>query len=201
MDLDEKPAMDLDKKSDQLRFQFNERKAAAAAAMFLQLAGGEMEYVRLLKLLYFADRESLDRLGRPISGDQYVSMEHGPVLSRVYNLMKGVVFGHPESGPWAEQIRASGRYTLKTGGQPDLGALCQAEVDVIAEVFRRYGHLHMWRLRDDTHRLEEWEDPGESSKEIQVETILRVLGKGEAEIDEIRQAAREDAHFDSIFGR
>jgi hypothetical protein len=78
--------------------------------------------------------------------------------------------------------------------------LSEAEVQVVVEVFQKFGHLGKWALRDETHELEEWEHPGPTSKEIEVETILQVLGKGEAEIGEIRQAAREDAYFDSLFG-
>jgi hypothetical protein len=35
------------------------------------------------KLLYLADRESLKKTGRPITGDRVVAMEHGPVLRSV----------------------------------------------------------------------------------------------------------------------
>jgi len=48
--------------------------------------------------------------------------------------------------------------------------------------------------------LKEWEAPGESSREIPLEEILQALGKGEDEIEEVRQTAREGAYFDSIFG-
>jgi len=48
-----------------------------------------MNYLKLMKLLYLADRESMRRNGRPISGDRYVSMDHGPVLSQTLNLING----------------------------------------------------------------------------------------------------------------
>ena len=38
---------------------FNERKATEAAAHLLALRGGQMHYLKLLKLLYIADREAL----------------------------------------------------------------------------------------------------------------------------------------------
>lgn len=39
-----------------------------------------MSYLRMLKLLYLADRESLKETGHTITGDRVVAMEHGPVL-------------------------------------------------------------------------------------------------------------------------
>ena len=185
---------------DPIRFQFNERKATAAASLLLELAGGTMEYLPLIKLLYYADRESLDTLGRPISGDRYYSLPHGPVLSRVYDLVKAVVFGTAQAGPWTEHIEGAGRYGLRLRKRPDMGALSEAEVNIITQAFRQYRDRDKWDLRDATHLLPEWNDPSGSAREIPVEMILDVLGKSETEIEDIRQHALETAHFDRVFG-
>jgi len=91
-----------------IRFAFDERKATAAAAFLLEQAGGSLEYFTLIKLMYFADRESLDAFGRPISGDRFVSMANGPALSTVYNLIKQVVpMGHSAAlGPNRSRVTA-----------------------------------------------------------------------------------------------
>ena len=68
---------------------FNEAKATQAAAHILHLRGGSMSYVKLIKLLYLADREALIRWGRPITTDRYVSLDIGPVVNRVYELIRG----------------------------------------------------------------------------------------------------------------
>ena len=183
-----------------IRFPFDERKATAAASLLLTLAGGRMEYTRLIKLLYYVDRESLERLGRPITGDRYVAMKHGPVLSQIYDLIK-VGFATPPAGPWADHIETTGRYDVQVRGKPDLGPLSDLEIESIESTFKRYRNFDKWDLRDESHTLGEWEHPGESAREILIEEILQVLGKSEAEIEEVRQAANEAAHFHSIFGR
>ena len=188
-------------KPRRIRFDFDEHKTAAAVSLLLKLNGGRMEYLRLIKLLYYADRESLDVLGRPITGDRYVAMRNGPVLSHVYDLLKRAIFGRLAPGPWAERIAADGRDHVRLMGEPELGPLSEAEIDVLKQIFERYQYRDRWNVRDETHELPEWEDPAASSREIGIEEILRVLGKSEAEIEEVRQAAREKAHFDSIFGR
>jgi uncharacterized phage-associated protein len=78
----------MTRKTRPIRFTFDERKATAVASALLQLAGRSMHYLELLKLLYYADRESLDLYGQPITGDRYVNMRHGPVLRSVYDLVK-----------------------------------------------------------------------------------------------------------------
>ena len=45
-------------------------------------------------MLYIADRIALDRLEMTITGDCYVSMKYGPVLSKVYDLIKGKPVGN-----------------------------------------------------------------------------------------------------------
>ncbi len=189
------------RKPEPIRFAFDERRATAAASFLLELAGGSLEYLALIKLLYYADRESLDVCGRPISGDRFVSMRHGPVLSTVYELVRLMIDGQPTRGPWAERIEGDGRYRVRLRGKPDVAPLSEAELDLLRQVFERYGKISRWSLRDKSHQLPEWEDPGDSSREIRIETVLQVLGKTDAEIEEVREAAREAAHFKSIFGR
>jgi len=47
-----------------------------------------MSYLKLIKMLYFLDREALLRWGRPVTTDRYVSMANGPVVSRIYDLIR-----------------------------------------------------------------------------------------------------------------
>src|SRR5580692_4396077 len=71
-----------------MMLRFNERRATEAAARFLSLRGGRMSYPKLIKMLYFLDREALLRWGRPVTTDRYVSMDNGPVVSRIYDLIR-----------------------------------------------------------------------------------------------------------------
>lgn len=72
-----------------IQFRFHIEKAIEAAAMFLKLHGKPMKYIGLLKMLYIADRIALESMNQPITGDNYVSMDYGPVLSGIYDLIKG----------------------------------------------------------------------------------------------------------------
>jgi hypothetical protein len=59
--------------------RFDAEKVTEAAAFLLQLRGGRMHYIKLLKLLYIADRQAFSEWGIPISNDNYVSMDNGRV--------------------------------------------------------------------------------------------------------------------------
>jgi uncharacterized phage-associated protein len=187
-------------RSSPIRFAFDERKATAAASRLLQLADRHMHYLELVKLLYYADRDSLDLYGQSITGDRYVNMRHGPVLSTVYDLVKHTIFApKPRKGAWAEHVTKRGRWELELKGQPDFASLSDAQLELLERVFTQRRERTRWELRDKSHTLPEWEDPGGSSRELPIEQILRVLGKGDEEIEAVRHRAEEQRHFARIF--
>jgi uncharacterized phage-associated protein len=169
---------------------FNEEKAVQAAGMLLKKSSGKMAYLKLIKLLYIVDREGVLRWGRPVTTDRFVSMPHGPVVSRIYDLICTGPEEQLPPGPWHRHIAKSGRYDveLKTGtGDSELS---RAEERLIDEIFSRHGSKTKWELRDLSHDLPEWRDPGGSSLPIEIEDILRAEGRTEHEIalvgDELR---------------
>ena len=67
---------------------FNEQKVAQMAAFFLnQTSEKQMSRLKLMKLLYLAERESVRYSGFSMSDDKFLSMPHGPVLSMTLELM------------------------------------------------------------------------------------------------------------------
>jgi uncharacterized phage-associated protein len=76
-------------RGENMTFRFDFEKTLQAAGILLSLDGLRMDRIRLLKLLYIVDRELLVQAGRPLTGDVAVAMNYGPVLSRVYDLIRG----------------------------------------------------------------------------------------------------------------
>src|SRR5688572_27768282 len=108
-----------------MRLPFNEKKATQAAAYLLRLRGGRMSYMKLIKLLYLADRLSLTRRGRPITTDRYVSMDRGPVLSRTLNL---ITEDREPAAPsfWAEFIAEPSNFEVELKSDPGADELSQS---------------------------------------------------------------------------
>ena len=178
-------------------FEFNEEKATAAASLLLRRHGGRMSYMKLLKLLYIAERESLRKYGRPICGDDYYSMKFGPVMGIVYNLIKE---DQVKEDFWFRHIRREpGTYDVSLIADPSTVALSQAEIRLLDEIFENYKQVDQWDLSGLTHEFPEWEDPGDSCRKIPPERILRALGKSDEEIDEIAQETQERSYFEGLF--
>jgi uncharacterized phage-associated protein len=165
---------------------FNERKATEAAAHLLKLRGGRMSYMKLIKLLYLADREALLRFGCPITTDRYVSMDRGPVLSRVLNLITEEKEPASQS-LWTNAISEPDHYEVHLNKEIEPEELSDAEIELLDEIFRQYGQLDRWSLIKITHDLPEWVDPHGSAIPISYRDILLNAGKSPAEIKVIEQ--------------
>ncbi len=145
-----------------------------------------MSYLKLIKLMYLADREALLRWGRPISTDCYVSMDKGPVLSRVLDLATESC-QPSQCSFWSEQISEPSHYEVELKGTVLDEELSEAEVDLLKEIFEKYGHWSRWQLVDYTHKLAEWKNPRGSAIPITYREILTAGGKSDPEITEIEE--------------
>ena len=182
-----------------MRLRFNERKATQAAARLLELRGGRMSYLKLIKLLYLADREALLRSGRPITTDRYFSMDRGPVLSRVLDL---VTDGDEPGAPciWANHISGPANFEVKLEAPPGRDELSDAELALLDGVFRAHGNKSRWELVDLTHKLPEWQDPQGGAVPISYRDILKAGGKTELEIAAIEDELEGVALAETVLG-
>jgi uncharacterized phage-associated protein len=178
---------------------FNTEKATAVAAFLLKLRGGRMSYLKLIKLLYLADREALHRWGFSVTTDRYVSMDHGPVVSNIYDL---ITIDEEMKPFWSKYISPPlGDYEveLRTGDIPE-NQLSRAEEKLLVEIFGTYGTWNRWKLRDYTHDLPEWRDPSGSSLPITVSEILKAQGVTDSEVEKISKDLDAAYVADQVFG-
>jgi uncharacterized phage-associated protein len=171
---------------------FNETKATQAAARFLTLRGGSMSYVKLVKLLYLADREALIRRSRPITTDRFVSMDIGPVVSRIYDLIRGEPPPNSVS-IWRKFISDPENYEVRLLGDPGSSELSRPEQELIDEVFGQHGRQNRWTVVDYTRSLPEWTHPDGGALPIEYRDILRAADKTEAEISAVEEALESAA--------
>lgn len=187
-----------------IRFPFEPQKMVQAIGVLMRADGvGKMNYMRLLKLLYFADRESMREAGKPLTGDEPYAMEHGPVLSTTYNLMKGERCAGSEV--WDAVFQTDG-YDLVMVGRVGTKKLSPFEVTLLEDLAQTHRGKNQWDLRDYAHNnFGEFKkhDPrrhGLSGRErIPFEDILRSLGR-RADIASITKNAEADMAAAELFG-
>lgn len=176
---------------------FNELKATQAVARLLQLRGGSMSYVKLIKLLYLADREALIRWGCPITTDRHVSMDIGPVVSRIYDLIRDEP--PPNLFPiWQKFISHPDNYEVRLLADPGNTELSRKEQELIDEVYAEHGRHNRWTVVDYTRSLPEWTYPDGGALPIDYRDILRAANKTELEISAVEEALETAALVERI---
>jgi uncharacterized phage-associated protein len=174
---------------------FNERKAAQVAAFFLFRAHGRMPILKLMKLLYLAERRSYQQFGEPIIGDKLVSMDHGPVLSITYQHINGEL--RSAEGGWDTWVSGRANYDVSLQDpscirtpEQDLLELCDDDLDVLEQTWAEFGHMTKWQIRDYTHdHCPEWEDPRGSMIPMDLQDLFKALDYDENQARELKERA------------
>ena len=179
--------------------RFSEKKTTQAAARFLALAGGRMNYMLLIKLLYLLDRRALSLWGRPVTGDDYFSMKYGPVLSEVLDLITDM----PDptgAGYWAKHISEPAHYVVELAADPGNDELSEAEEEVIEAIFEKFGAYNQFDLAAHLHlMLEEWQPVEHGRIPITYGDILKAIKKSPEEIEAIEEELSALSRVERMF--
>jgi uncharacterized phage-associated protein len=180
-------------------FRFSTKKTIQAVGVILRLARGRIGRLRLLKLLYIADRDSLREFHRPIIGSRTVAMKNGPLHSEVFNLIKGE---HIDEPLWSEYVQRNG-YEVRRRKDPGLSELSAAEVRVLTQTFEKYAAIDEWDLVEITHEFSEWsknypDKNADTSETIPFSDLIQAVGLA-AEEEAILQEAQEEFDVSQMF--
>ena len=156
---------------------YNIKKAAQVVAFFATKEGGAINVLKLGKLLYLGDRESLKKYDYPILYDNLVSLDNGPVDSATLNFINGL----SEDEAWDAYVNDRAGHTVGLTRRitfDELDELSVANLEVLETVWAAFGAMGKYEIRDYTHdHCPEWEDPKGSSDPIPYERVFKFLGK------------------------
>lgn len=185
-------------------FIFDERKAAQAAGYLLARAKGPVPNMKLMRLLYLAERQALQEYAEPLIGDEVLSTEQGPVLSRTYALLSG---GNPEpvQGGWDEWISDLAEHQVELNQSKAVNEwifrhLSKSDTALLDGIWEKYGSMTVSQLVDDAQRsCSEWVDPHRNMVPIQHEMLLAAVGYSAPQIDAIMERLRDQSELNQIF--
>ena len=181
--------------------RYCEERAAQAAARLLKQRGGRMSYLKLLKLMYLADRKALLELGQPITCDLFVSMDKGPVLSRTYELIRDEPLPNEPPSYWRSLISPPVDYDVRLlGGEAPNDHLSPAHEQILDAIFGEFGEWNRWELVAYTHQLPEFKDPQGSSVPISIQDILLGEGLSKHDVQALLGALEAEARMEQLAG-
>jgi uncharacterized phage-associated protein len=179
-----------------VNFPINPRKATEAYVQLLEEEGGRADHLRLAKLIYLADRESILRRGIPIVGGRYYSLQKGPMISEMTN------FANRQNAPgWKEHV--SPRYgneikVLKP--LQEIKLLSEAEIQILSSVVNEHRKKTTEELTQWCHEhCPEYENVlWGTRRPISVESLLAAEKNSQEKIDKIIAQAKADLEMEDL---
>ena len=177
---------------------FKELKTVQIAALLAKRNGGAIDLYKLIKLMYLIDRRGLEKFGDLVTFDRPFNMPFGPVLSNTYDLAcekkKGEYWSKYFSYSQTDHI-----VRLKTFDVDD-GELSEMEIELMNDVFKKYGNMNFQELKEYTHSLPEFEESGETSTPISWTTLFNVTGWDGEDLMAIKDEMRVMLFYDKLIG-
>ena len=174
------------------------RKAAHVAAAFLLKAPRhQLPKLKLMKLMYLAERLSLAERGFPMIYDRLACLPKGPVLQGTLDLTEDRPEA-PDRREWSECVAPLERHhgvRLARQGltENDLRALSRRDVEIIEAVWEEFGGWDSKDLVGYTHDLPEYEEKRRGEpKDL---TYRTVLTRGLSLSDDIAKELEDDILF------
>lgn len=139
-----------------VEFAFSFAKAQAALLYLANIGLSEFTKGKACKIIFLADKQHLVKNARPITGDWYAAMEHGPVPSHLLALLDEIEDGAKSP----EAIELSSALDLDRSFQyprlipkrrPDLSQLSESDIEALDSTVRAFGAMTFAQLRALTH--------------------------------------------------
>lgn len=126
-------------------------KLKAIVLYILQLAGGRFDKYKILKTIYFAEKNHLRRFGCRLSNDNYMAMPHGPVSSFVDDALKNNTSRKGVS-IIINAININ-RNEIIAKENPDMDEISSSNIDCLKKAYDDIKDLSFFNIRDLSHDL------------------------------------------------
>jgi len=136
-------------------------ETSVQAIHFLLKSFGEMDKLKIVKLIYFADKYHLITRRRTITGDNYLAMRHGPVGSMVLNILnRNTEYLESEQlnyiNQYIRQIElARDDYMCANDGM-EYDRLSVSDKKTLTKIGEAFKTIDKWDLVELTHKYPEW---------------------------------------------
>lgn len=148
-----------------------------------------LDYYKIFKVLYFAEREHLGKYGRRIIADQFCALPYGPVPTNLYDAVKDKVI----SELLADVVKFAGEdasNVLLPKRPCNLEYLSASDIACINNSIKENARLSFFQLKEKSHDLA-WENAGHCKVMSSVD-MARAFGASEDMLEYIREQENLD---------
>jgi len=142
----------------------------------------------VLKIMYFSDKDHLEKYGRLICDDSYIAMVHGPVPSGAYDIVKSV------RGDGYSKVESTAKESFKIIDDKLISPLRDANIALLSEseeeclnnAIKGYGKLSFKKLKNLSHD-KAFKSVDENDR-ISIESIAETLKDGRLIIEHLKDS-------------
>lgn len=119
--------------------------------------GGEVDYMKALKLLYLADRLHLRKYGRLITDDRLIAMKNGTLGSQAKDIaMQSLFLPHVVYEYVEDKLkRDESKFTIETNNK-ERDQISETDLECVDNVLGYLGNKKPFELVKIVHELPEW---------------------------------------------
>ena len=162
-------------------------KTVADTIYYILRKIGKADKLKIIKLIYLADKYHLIKYGRTITGDDYYAMEMGPVGTTAKDLLtfeEDDVFSPTAKAYIKKLIEQTGKKHIYKARDVnvELDTLSETDKEILDFVIEKFGDMSTGKLIDYVHRYPEWKKYENSFRsglirrgKIRVEELLSIL--------------------------
>jgi hypothetical protein len=164
--------------TSKITFDFNEPKAIEAILYLARRISRSYKY-NICKMLYLADKTSLEKYGRFIFGESYSAMQEGATPSKSYDLLKKI------AEECTDDLCVEGNAIVALR-DANLDYLSESDIECLDQTIAIYDKnpRRMYRDAHDDAWEKAWESKGEKrSADISVRSIAKTLANSKDLID------------------
>jgi uncharacterized phage-associated protein len=156
-----------------LQFKFNLAKFIQGLVFLSRSGVTDLTKLKAAKLFYFADKEHLLQFGRPIIGDVYYALNLGPLPSEADDFLDDMEVAHltgpatPDQEQFLRYLDVVADYWPRyvATGEENFKVFSKSDLQVLADVVKKYGKLHWKQLVDLSHEEAAWKIANKQRKQ------------------------------------
>lgn len=185
-----------------IRFKIN-RKKVIEALVFVAERVPRIDAFHVCKVFYFADLNHLRKYGRPVLGDYYFAMDHGPVPTFTLN-----VTGQKEQfvgAAWLDAARkkisfdeSEGHVHLTAKDSFDDSLFSRTDLECLSDAAERYGKMDFLELWRRAHNEKAWKDHYQGSGTSSPIPFEAFIPEGTENREKLIEQIRETASVTEI---
>ena len=182
--------------------KFDQRKALHALLFVVTHLPKPANVYNVLKCLYYADRKHLQEFGRQIYDETFYALEHGPVPSAAYEIIK-YANGRAKwdlQFPEAFELLDVNDIHVSARGPVDTELLSRSDMACLLDAARKYGKMPFGKLKKLSHQGKAFAN-ADANGEMKLADLIDELRDGETVASHLKDrnpgeanAKRDSAH-------